>query len=143
MVFPILSQAAIIALFSELQKETSYVVQRFYFLCQSNQKLISISQLGLENDEELAFYDAVAQNYENINGVEFLSDLIHEVVQTIKGNLKVDWTEPHRDDVKAGVRVAVRRILRRRNVKASDFKPFIDSFLEQAVALYKDWPVAA
>ena len=102
-----------------------------------------IHQLGLKNDEELAFYDAVAKNYENLYGVEFLSELIQDVVQTIKGNLKVDWTEPHRDDVKAGVRTAVKRVLRKRKVKASDFDPFIESFLEQSEALYKDWPVAA
>lgn len=102
-----------------------------------------IHELGLKNDEELAFYDAVAKNYENLYGVEFLSGLIQDVVQTIKGNLKVDWTEPHRDDVKAGVRTAVKRVLRKRKVKTTDFDPFIESFLEQSEALYKDWPVAA
>lgn len=50
--------------------------------------------LGLEEDE-LAFYDAVASQYETIYGDKFLSGLIHEVVQTIRKNLKVDWTEPH------------------------------------------------
>src|SRR5207249_4825935 len=58
------------------------------------------ASLGLE-EEELAFYDAIAANYDDVYGVEFLRDLIHDVVQTIKRNLKVDWTEPHREDVKA------------------------------------------
>jgi type I restriction enzyme R subunit len=66
------------------------------------------AELGLAADE-LAFYDAVAAQRERVYGVEFLRDLIHDVVQTIKRTVKVDWTEPHRDDVKAAVRAAVRR----------------------------------
>ncbi len=41
----------------------------------------------------LAFYDSVAANYQQIYGEEFLGDLIHDVVQTIKRNLKVEWTD--------------------------------------------------
>jgi len=33
-----------------------------------------------------------------------LRDLVDDVVQTIKRNLKVDWTEPHRDQVRAEIR---------------------------------------
>ncbi|MFH1148585.1 MAG: type I restriction enzyme endonuclease domain-containing protein, partial [Pseudomonadota bacterium] len=75
--------------------------------------------LGL-SEEELAFYDAVVENYEEIYGNEFLCGLIHDVVQVIKRNLKIDWTEPHREDVKAGIRAAVKRVLRAEGVKASD-----------------------
>jgi type I restriction enzyme R subunit len=76
--------------------------------------------LGL-SEEELAFYESVVANYQQIYGQDFLRDLIHDVVQTIRRNLKVEWTEPHRDNVKAAVRAAVRRVLRRRNVKPEDF----------------------
>jgi hypothetical protein len=50
----------------------------------------------------------------------FLRDLVHDVVQTIKRNLKVDWTEPHRDQVRAEIRAAVKRVLRRRSVREAD-----------------------
>jgi type I restriction enzyme, R subunit len=99
-------------------------------------------ELGLAEDE-LAFYDAVAENYETVYQQPVLRDLVHEVVQTIKKNLKVDWTEPHRDDVRAAVRSAVRRVLRRRNVKPEDFEPIIERFMAQAEALYSEWPIAA
>jgi type I restriction enzyme R subunit len=99
-------------------------------------------QLNLGEDE-LAFYDAVSENYETVYEQPFLRDLVHEVVQTIKSNLKIDWTEPHRDDVRAAIRTAVRRILRRRNVKADDFEPFMEKFMAQAEALYAEWPLAA
>jgi type I restriction enzyme R subunit len=95
------------------------------------------------SEEELAFYESVAANYQQIYGQGFLRDLIHDVVQTIRRNLKVEWTEPHRDDVKAAVRSAVRRVLRRRNIKPEDFDSFLNFIMEQAEALYADWPLAA
>jgi len=98
--------------------------------------------LGLE-DEELAFYDAVAQNAEHVYDQPFLRDLVHDVVQTIKRNLKVDWTEPHRDEIRAEIRTAVRRVLRRRDVREADFDPFIERFMQQAEAQYADWPLVA
>lgn len=73
----------------------------------------------------------------------FLRDLVHEVVQLIKQNLKVDWTEPHRDDVRSAVRAAVKRTLRKRNVKPEAFDAFLGQVMAQAEALWKDWPLVA
>jgi type I restriction enzyme R subunit len=98
--------------------------------------------LGLE-PEEIAFYDAVAANSERVYDEAFLRDLVHDVVQTIKRNLKVDWTEPHRDQVRAEIRSAVRRVLRRRDVREQDFEAFIARFMEQAEAQYAEWPLVA
>jgi type I restriction enzyme, R subunit len=89
------------------------------------------------------FYDAIARNYDGIYGIEFLRDLIHEVVQTIKKNLKVDWTEPHREDVKAAVRAAVKRTLRNRGVQVADLEVLTTTIMAQAAVLYASWPVAA
>jgi type I restriction enzyme R subunit len=100
------------------------------------------AKLGLEADE-LAFYDAVAAQGEAIYGVDFLRDLVHDVVQTIKRTVKVDWTKPHRDDVKAAVRAAVRRVLRTRDVKVEDLEPLMTAVMVQADALYSDWPQVA
>lgn len=58
-----------------------------------------VAALGL-SAEELAFYDAVHDSYATIYDEPFLRDLVHDVVQVVKGNLKVDWTEPHREDVR-------------------------------------------
>jgi type I restriction enzyme R subunit len=98
--------------------------------------------LGLA-DEDLAFYDAIAANFGTIYDHAFLSGLIHDVVQTIKRNLKVDWTEPHRDDVRAEVRSAVRRVLRKKGVKAQDLEPFVTAVIRQAEESYREWPLAA
>jgi type I restriction enzyme, R subunit len=99
-------------------------------------------ELGL-SEEELAFYDSVHDNYATIYEEPFLRDLVHDVVQVIKKNLKVDWTEAHRDNVKAAVQAAVRRTLRKQGVKPEDFDGLVDSVMAQAVALWKDWPLAA
>lgn len=94
-------------------------------------------ELNLE-DDELAFYDAVAENFETLYDQQFLCDLIHDVVQTIRRNIKVDWNEPHREDIKAAVRAAVRRVLRKRGVREEDFEPFLNRIMSQAETLYAD-----
>jgi len=99
-------------------------------------------QLGLEEDE-LAFYDAVAEKVGDVYNDKFLCDLIRDVVATVKRNLKVAWTEPHREDVEAGVRAAVKRVLGKRNVKKKDFDPIVTRVMYQAEALYAEWPLAA
>lgn len=62
---------------------------------------------------------------------------------SIKRNLKVDWTEPHRHAIKAAVRVSVKNVLRKRGVKAEDLEGFVAAVMEQAEASFRDWPVAA
>lgn len=97
-------------------------------------------QLGL-TEEELAFYDAVAIEEEKVYDEPFLCDLIHDVVQTIRKNLKVDWTKPHREDVRAEIRATVKLVLRRHDVSTEDFDVFFLKFMEQAEQMYVDWPV--
>ena len=99
-------------------------------------------ELGLE-PEEVAFYDAVAANREAIYEPGYLRDLVHDVVQTLKTRLKVDWTQPHRDGVKSEVRAAVRRVLYKRSVRESDLEPLLEAVMHQAEAIYGDWPLAA
>ncbi len=99
-------------------------------------------QLNL-SPEELAFYDAVAANAATLYDEKFLCDLVRDVVQAVKRNLKVDWTKPHREDVKAGVRAAVRTVLRNRGVKAEHLEALTKQVIVQAEAMFREWPVAA
>ena len=104
------------------------------------QKSRRAEELNLSG-EEMAFYDAVASNFMTIYDQALLRDLMHEVVITLKKNLKVDWNEPHRDDVKSAIRASVKRVLRRRKIREEDLEPFLGSILVQAQVLYADWPV--
>jgi len=96
--------------------------------------------LGLDPDG-LAFYDAVAGVAPSIDEA-LLSGLIHDVVAAIKRNLKVDWTEPHREDVRAAMRTEIRRVLRQRGFTA-EVDPLVHTLMERAQALYADWSLAA
>jgi len=96
--------------------------------------------LGL-TPEEIAFYDAVAGNFMTIYDQATLRDIVHEVVQTLKRNLKVDWTEPSREEIRAGVRSAVKTVLRKKGIQEKDLEPFLGSVMVQAQALYAEWPV--
>jgi type I restriction enzyme R subunit len=97
--------------------------------------------------DELAFYDAVTALAPNVYDTPFLRELIHDVVQSVKKNLRVDWTKGHKDDVKAQVRTSVRRILKRHaksgKLQEGDVEKLVDGILKQAEALYADWPLAA
>jgi type I restriction enzyme R subunit len=99
-------------------------------------------QTGL-TEEELAFYDLLATLGTDIYDMPFICNLVREIVQSLKKKLKVDWTKSHREDVKAEVRSAVKMVLRKNKVKAEQFQFILNRVMEQAEALYENWPMAA
>jgi type I restriction enzyme, R subunit len=99
-------------------------------------------ELGV-TEEELAFYDAIAANVGALYDEPFLKDLVHDVVTAVKRYLRVDWTAPHRDDVRAAIRSAVKRTLRARGVEADHFDLLVESVMEQATVSFQAWPQAA
>jgi len=62
--------------------------------------------------EEIAFYDALAENESAVEvmGDKSLRIIAHELLVSVKGNLSVDWM--HREAARARLRVLVKRILR-------------------------------
>lgn len=100
------------------------------------------ADLGV-SEEELAFYDALASEGSGVYDDEFLRSLVHDVVQVIKRNLRVDWTAPHRGDVRATVRAAVKRVLRTRGVRPEHFDHYVEAVMTQAAASFAEWPFAA
>jgi len=65
-----------------------------------------------------------------------------DIVAVVKRNLKVDWTRPHREDVRSAVLAAVKMVLRKRKVRKEDFDLILHRVIAQAEALYEDWPLA-
>jgi hypothetical protein len=55
----------------------------------------------------------------------------------------VDWTKPHREDVKAGVRSAVKAVLRKRGVKPEHLDALTKQVIVQAEAMFSNWPLPA
>lgn len=99
-------------------------------------------ELGL-NDEELAFLDALEGLGDEAYDIPFLCDLVREIVESVKKNLRVDWTKPHRENVRAAVVSSVKMVLRKRKVKREQFQFILHRVMQQAEALYHDWPMRA
>ena len=98
-------------------------------------------QLGL-SDDELAFYDALGANDSAVQvlGDETLRDIARELVDTVRGNVTIDWTL--RENVRAHLRVLVRRILRKHGYPPDKQEQATLTVLEQAEVLSEDWAAA-
>ena len=95
-------------------------------------------KLGLSEDE-LAFYDALETNDSAVQvlGDETLRDIARELVETVRGNVTIDWTL--RENVRANLRRLVRRILRKHGYPPDKQEKATRTVLEQAEALSAGW----
>ena len=95
-------------------------------------------ELGL-SDAELAFYDALETNDSAVKvlGDEVLRGIARELVDTVKRNTTIDWTM--REDVRARLRVLVKRILRRHGYPPDKQEAATRTVLKQAEALSEEW----
>ncbi len=91
------------------------------------------------SNEEIAFIDAIDEVQEDAYDMPFLCDLVRDVVRSVKDNLEVDWTKPHRENVRASVRSAVKRVLRQNGVTGNEMQAVQEQIMEQAESLYEDW----
>ena len=98
-------------------------------------------KLGLSEDE-LAFYDALESNDSAVQvlGDETLRTIARELVETVRRNVTIDWTL--RENVRAQLRVLVRRILRRYKYPPDKQEQATQTVLEQAEVLSASWAVA-
>ena len=98
-------------------------------------------QLGLSEDE-LAFYDALETNDSAVQvlGDETLRAIARELVETVRRNVTIDWTL--RENVRAQLRVLVRRILRKHGYPPDKQEKATQTVLEQAEVLSEGWATA-
>ncbi len=97
-------------------------------------------KLGL-SEEELAFYDALETNDSAVQvlGDETLRDIARELVETVRGNVTIDWTL--RENVRANLRRLVKRILRKHGYPPDKQEKATRTVLEQAEVLSAEWAV--
>jgi type I restriction enzyme R subunit len=90
-------------------------------------------------EDELAFYDALEVNDSAVKvlGEPTLCSIAHELVETIRNSVTIDWTE--REAVRAKIRVAVKRILRRHGYPPDKQEKATQTVLQQAELLCADW----
>jgi len=93
---------------------------------------------GLSQDE-IAFYDALAENESAIEamGNDALKLIAHELLESLKGNVTVDWS--HRESARARMRVLVKRILRKHGYPPDLQDAAVQTVLRQAEALSASW----
>ncbi|MCE2440867.1 MAG: DUF3387 domain-containing protein, partial [Candidatus Latescibacteria bacterium] len=98
-------------------------------------------RLGLSEDE-LAFYDALETNDSAVKilGDEALRDIARQLVETVRGNVTIDWTL--RENVRANLRRLVRRILRKHGYPPDKQEKATQTVIEQAEVLSEGWAVA-
>jgi type I restriction enzyme, R subunit len=97
--------------------------------------------LGLTEDE-LAFYDALETNDSAVKvlGEPTLRDIARELVASVRANVTIDWTV--RENVRAQLRVLVKRILRKHGYPPDKQEKATQTVLEQAAVLSAEWAIA-
>jgi type I restriction enzyme R subunit len=122
--------------------ETAQVIEELIGLAK---EIRAASARGLElglSDDELAFYDALETNDSAVKvlGDETLRTIARELVDSVRRNVTIDWTI--REDVRAQLRVLVKRILRKYGYPPDKQEQATQTVLEQA-ALFTDLWAAA
>jgi len=90
-------------------------------------------------DDEIAFYDALEVNDSAVKilGDETLQQIARELVSSIRQNVTIDWTK--RENVRAKLRLAVKKILRKYGYPPDKQETATQTVLEQAEVIAKDW----
>lgn len=101
---------------------------------------MAVAEEGLSQDE-IAFYDALAENESAITvlGNDSLKVIAHELLQSLKSNVTVDWS--HRESARARMRVLVKRILRKYGHPPDLQDAAVQTVLRQAETLSSKWAI--
>ncbi len=91
------------------------------------------------SDEELAFYDALAENgsARDLMTHDQLRVLAQMLVRTIRASASIDWTK--KESVRAKMRIEVRKMLARYGYPPDLQKAAVDLVIRQAETLAADW----
>jgi type I restriction enzyme R subunit len=122
--------------------EAAQVIEELIHLAQDmRQANVRGEVLGLSEDE-LAFYDALETNDSAVQvlGDATLRTIAQELVRTVRANVTIDWTL--RENVRAQLRVLVKRILRKHGYPPDKQEQATYTVLEQAEVLFVAWASA-
>ncbi len=119
--------------------ETAQVIQELLDLAKKiREEQNRGKDLGLKEDE-IAFYDALADNEsaKQILGDDTLKAIARELLEMVKRNVTIDWTE--RESVQAKLRLMVKKILRKYGYPPDKQEKATITVLEQAKLLGYEW----
>jgi type I restriction enzyme R subunit len=119
--------------------ETAQVMEE---LCDMAKKFKEAVQRGESvglNEDELAFYDALANNESSVKtlGDDTLKKIAHELTENLRKNISVDWSV--RESVRAKLRLMVKRILRKYKYPPDLEEAATELVLRQAETLSASW----
>jgi len=119
--------------------ETAQVIEELIQMAKEFQEALKRNdELGLQPDE-VAFYDALANNESAVRelGDEILKKIAVEITEKLRKSTTVDWQV--RDSVRARLRILVRRTLQRYKYPPDKAADAIELVLKQAEALSNAW----
>ncbi|MDO8861010.1 type I restriction endonuclease subunit R [Haliea sp. E1-2-M8] len=119
--------------------ETAQVIEELIALAKQFQaELERDAALGL-NPDEVAFYDALANNESAVRelGDETLKKIAVEITEKLRQSTTVDWQV--RESVRAKLRILVRRTLQRYKYPPDKAQEAIELVLQQAEVLSSQW----
>ncbi len=119
--------------------ETAQVIEELIQMAKEFQEALKRNdELGLQPDE-VAFYDALANNESAVRelGDETLKKIAVEITEKLRKSTTVDWQV--RESVRARLRILVRRTLQRYKYPPDKAPEAIELVLKQAEALSNSW----
>jgi type I restriction enzyme R subunit len=119
--------------------ETAQVIEELIALAKEFQAELEREQaLGLSPDE-VAFYDALANNESAVRelGDETLKKIALEITEKLRASTTVDWQV--RESVRAKIRILVRRTLQRWKYPPDKQDEAVELVLKQAETLADHW----
>lgn len=119
--------------------ETAKVIEELIQMAKDFSKATKHGEdLGLSFDE-LAFYDALAENEAAMKdmGDEILKKIAQELTDKLRNSVSVDWQK--RESVRAKMRNMIRIILRRYKYPPDQQMEAIDMVMQQAEVLSDEW----
>jgi type I restriction enzyme R subunit len=122
--------------------ETAQVIEELIALAREMREAANRGEkLGLTEDE-IAFYDALEVNDSAVQvlGDATLRAIAQELLRTVRANVTIDWTV--RENVRAQMRVMIKRILRRYGYPPDKQARATELVLEQAEVICRDWAEA-
>ncbi|MFA5515314.1 MAG: type I restriction enzyme endonuclease domain-containing protein [Desulfuromonadales bacterium] len=119
--------------------ETAQVIEELIQMAKDFQQALKRDEeLGL-NPDEVAFYDALANNESAVRdlGDDILKKIAVEITEKLRASTSVDWQV--RDSVRAKLRNLVRRCLRKWKYPPDKQEDAVDLVLKQAEVLCAGW----
>jgi type I restriction enzyme R subunit len=119
--------------------ETAQVIEELIQLAKDMRAAAARGEELHLSEDELAFYEALEVNDSAVKvlGEPTLVQIARELVETVKRNVTIDWTL--RENVRAHLRVIVKRILRKYGYPPDKQEKATQLVLEQAEVLSAGW----